>query len=286
LKLAGACFFVGVRTHEEAVTHFGYAVTARHVIESIKSKSTDGRVYLRTNLLGSVPEPIPSELGDWRFHPSDSTVDVAVILGGIPVEHDHLLIPTSTFATDEIVAREEIGLGEEVFLVGLFSEHIGKKRNTPIVRVGNIAAMPEEPVQTPSLGPIEAYLVEARSIGGLSGSPVFVHLGLVRVKEGRPIFARAKTGVFYLLGLMHGHWDRKVPDIDSAVDDVIHETVNMGIAVVVPAKKILEVIDQPELSDERKRIEEERSKTRGESKSPTTSQTIASRRRESAIGQP
>lgn len=227
LKLGGTCFFVGVRTQEKDVTHFGYAVTAKHVIEAIRDKSIDGKVYLRTNFLTSPPEPVPSELEDWRFHPSDSTVDVAALLAVPPEGHDHLLYPTSRFATDEILAREEIGVGEEVFLVGLFYEHLGKKRNIPIVRVGNIAAMPEEPVETRSLGPIDAYLVEARSIGGLSGSPVFVHLGLVRPKSGRLRFARPARGVYYLLGLMHGHWDRKVPDVDSAIDDVRLETVNM-----------------------------------------------------------
>jgi hypothetical protein len=50
--------------------------------------------------------------------------------------------------------------------VGLFSEHQGAERNIPIVRVGNIAAMPEEPVLTTSWGAIDAYLIEARSIGG------------------------------------------------------------------------------------------------------------------------
>jgi hypothetical protein len=32
--------------------------------------------------------------------------------------------------------------------------------------------LPGDPVATP-MGPMQAYLIEARSIGGLSGSPVF-----------------------------------------------------------------------------------------------------------------
>jgi hypothetical protein len=35
------------------------------------------------------------------------------------------------------------------------------------------------------------------------------------------------------------------------------ETVNLGIAIVVPAKKILEVLDHPELVAEREKLEEE-----------------------------
>ena len=86
-------------------------------------------------------------------------------------------------ATDKVINDNAIGVGDEVFLTGLFANHIGQQRNLPIIRVGNIALMPEEPVQHPSLGPIDAYLIEARSIGGLSGSPVFVHLAPTSFKE-------------------------------------------------------------------------------------------------------
>lgn len=53
--------------------------------------------------------------------------------------------------------------------------------------------IPSELIHTDKLGDIEVYLIEARSIGGVSGSPVFV----------RESFPRA--GKHYLLGLMHGH---------------------------------------------------------------------------------
>ena len=61
-------------------------------------------------------------------------------------------------------------------------------------------------------------------------------------------FASGTSGIFYLLGLMHGHWDRVVP-VDVTGDDIEFESVNMGIAIVVPAKKILEVINQPSLAE-------------------------------------
>ena len=129
--------------------------------------------------------------------------------------------------------------------MGLFHRHAGTKKNTPVVRTGNIAAMPEEPVDT-ARGPMEAYLVEARSIGGLSGSPVFVHLGIVRNVEGQVKFATQKWGVFYLLGMMQGHWEMPLLDVDFANEDERGlVTANMGIAVVSPADRILEVLNQP-----------------------------------------
>lgn len=101
--------------------------------------------------------------------------------------------------------------------------------------------MPQEPIATRWFGDMEAYLIEARSIGGLSGSPVFVYLPRVRVRgNGLGMGGRA----FYWLGLMHGHWDLPVLKEDMVVEDnVSKEAVNMGIGIVVPASKILEIIN-------------------------------------------
>jgi hypothetical protein len=44
----------------------------------------------------------------------------------------------------------------------------------PIVRIGTVAALREEPVLSRDGHPMDVYLVESQSIGGLSGSPVFI----------------------------------------------------------------------------------------------------------------
>jgi hypothetical protein len=248
-KLAGTTFFVGVEHPEiSGASVFGCAVTAKHVIEGIRRRSIDGKAYLRLNIRDASAQLVGTNLSDWRFHPSEASVDVAVLQIGLPEQIDHLFYPVASFVTDQLITELKIGIGEEVFLAGLFYGHFGTRRNTPIIRTGNIAAMPEEPVYTEDLGLIDAYLVEARSIGGLSGSPVFVHLGGVRpTDEGQLRFVRSIYGIHYLLGLMHGHWDRPTTEHDTmVVDEDRSETVNMGIGVVVPAKKILEVIHQPE----------------------------------------
>ena len=56
-----------------------------------------------------------------------------------------------------------------------------------------------------------------------------------------------RTGVerIYLLGLVHGHWDAPPSQVDAAIVDNRRESVNVGIAIVVPAQKILEVLNQP-----------------------------------------
>jgi len=41
-----------------------------------------------------------------------------------------------------------LGLGDETFSIGLFRSHYGQERNIPIIGIGDIAAMPEEPIKT------------------------------------------------------------------------------------------------------------------------------------------
>jgi len=105
--------------------------------------------------------------------------------------------------------------------------------------------MPKDKLPTGSYGEIEAYLAEGRSIGGLSGSPVFVRNTVnmpVQTAKGK-LTNISGLGGLHLLGLMHGHWD--VPISFANAEE--GEAVNMGVSIVIPAKKILETLYHPEL---------------------------------------
>jgi len=249
--LVGTAFMLG-RSIPGTDKSFIYVTTAKHVIEGIRKKGLK-TVFLRFNLRDDNATWFGVDLDVWRYHPSDSTVDVAVFHAKFPEGYDFLLYPVSEMATPDVVARHGIGCGDEVFIVGLFARHHGQQRNIPIVRIGNIAAMPEEPVDT-KMGPTFAYLIEARSIGGLSGSPVFAQLGPLRFRNGKPRLADGPH-VFHLLGLIHGHWDIGLSDAESALADTRGtRPVNVGIGIVVPASKILEVIEQPSIVETEKAV--------------------------------
>jgi hypothetical protein len=247
MRLVGTVFFLG-REIQGTDRFVHYFVTAKHVIEGIRDKGLT-KAFIRLNWKDGQPQWAETDISSWYFHPTNPRVDVAVLRATLPEESDHLVYPLSSIVTPLIMATAQIGPGSEVFLVGLFAPHSGQQRNIPIIRVGNIAALPEEQVET-RIGLIDAYLIEARSIGGLSGSPVFVHLGTVWVDKGR--IKAAKFGrVYYLLGLMHGHWDIGLSDLDDAQGGIRgKQTVNMGIGIVVPVEQILEVIDQPAIAQE------------------------------------
>jgi len=218
-------------------------VTARHIIEGIR-KTGLTEVFIRMNRLQGDADWLQSKLSEWRFHPTDSSVDIALLETGVPEGFDHLVFPLSLCATEEQLKQNEVGLGDEVFVAGLFRHHHGNRRNILIVRVGNVACLTEEKIVTKDYGEIDAYLIEARSIGGLSGSPVFLNLGVVRKVGGQVKFAQ-NGPMFLLFGIVHGHYDAKTSEIDAAASDasgvLAVERVNTGIAIVVPFHKIQEV---------------------------------------------
>ena len=239
---AGTAFLVIVPIPGSDLGHC-YFVTARHVVEKAQKDGVDEFCYWRMNSVGGGFRYARRSWDMWHFHPTDKSVDVAVAEWCPPKEYDFNCFPMQSFATTEVIAKSGIGHGDEVFVVGLFTQHSGKKRNIPIIRIGNIAAMNDEPIECKwANGPMDAYLIEARSIGGLSGSPVFAHLGM-----GMTPLGQRAPGTFYLLGLIHGHWNiPPEPMMDIAIDDADRfDLVNTGIAIVVPATKVIEVIDQP-----------------------------------------
>lgn len=106
---------------------------------------------------------------------------------------------------------------------------------------------------------MEAYLVEARSLGGLSGSPVFisqsVNWPVPKVTENRysPDYGQMR-GAWAFLGMMHGHWEIKPSDLNAAYPELVGKDkgVNIGVAIVTPAEKVLEILQSPKVTADRK----------------------------------
>lgn len=243
-KFAGTAFFVAVQLEGTGRSSI-YIVTAKHIIDEIEEKSTDKKVYLRINLKDGGSQLIGTPIDKWILHPKESNVDVAMLNWAPSQEKfDYLALPIEYAGTEDVIKKENIGVGDDVFLVGLFASHFGYQRNLPIIRVGNIASMPEEKVHTEKYGDIDAYLVEARSIGGLSGSPVFAYMGNMRKIGNTTRLGRQGLPLLYWLGLMHGHFALSETELQ----------INMGIAIVVPTWKILEVINQEVFMKAREKV--------------------------------
>lgn len=245
-RYAGTCFFV---TKD---SKYKFVVTAKHVIEGIKWLGIN-EVYIRLNFKDGSTRSISHNINSWIYH-VDNSVDIAVSPCYFPEEADHLYYLVSNFSSAQTLKDYDIGCWEEVFITGLFSHHSGNKNNMPIVRIGNIAMMPDEKIDT-QMGLMTAYLIESRSIWWLSGSPVFLNLGSVRLIDGQ-IKQASDTYIPPLLGLIHGHFDSKSNDIDSIADDNSEaKKINVGIAIVTPIEKLIEVLELDKIKLHEKEID-------------------------------
>jgi hypothetical protein len=243
MRYIGTAFIVSVPSSIVPKSSFIFLVTAKHVARKIEKKEC----YLRVNLKSGKSEIFGLGNISWFFHPDEvRPTDVAVypfaLEKDVLKQIDFEAIPIVSFLTDETRIKQGIGEGDEVFMVGLFSKHTGNQKNLPIVRTGTIAMISDEPIQTQKFGSIEAYLIESRSIKGLSGSPVFV-LKPNGIQIGKHTVPSSIV-TLHFLGLMHGHWDLK-PGESVEVDDAEggEDSINVGIAIVIPAKHILETIN-------------------------------------------
>lgn len=279
----GTAFFVLLQDTRLGL-YWKYVVTARHVIEKIKKLGEDKKAHLRLNLKETGHDWHHSNLGDWIVNRKDQLIDVAVLPWASKAEDFEIgEITDEFFMNNGHVDQLSIGPGDETATVGLFSEHHGEERNIPVVRIGNIAAMPSS-ISTDlgyTKGNIDAYLIESRSTRGLSGSPVFWSMGHSRYvgsKLVRATHGADAGGVFVLMGLVHGHYDEPKNKTSH-----VFGPINTGIALVIPMEKIKEVLDQKELAMKRSKDVENYKKKH----SPTLDSSLLARSViEAAIGEP
>lgn len=239
----GTVFFVSCVTEESS---YCYAVTARHIIDDIRKGVVNGKqikkgkVCLRLNFNDGKARWRSMNVNKWLNHPDKMQyIDVAVCRFDLTEEdYDHVPFPFPNMdferfsSTYTLPPDRWFSIGAEIAMPGLFWRHSGEHKALPIVRVGNIAAMADarEPVWT-KFRHMEAYLIEARSTSGISGSPVFI-----RNEESGHRPREQPYATYWFAGLVHGHYDEK---------DAFGNDINIGIAVVVPRLKVVEALKQP-----------------------------------------
>jgi hypothetical protein len=242
----GTAFLV---LHKEDGVTTCYLVTAKHVAVRV---GLDSEVVLRVNKKGGGSEPFTVDNVRWSLHP-DKNVDVAAMPCYLnPKEYD-----VAYLALADMVRRDNpetpfrISCGDPISIAGLFRLHAGSERNTPIVHSGNIALLPDPDERilvrdrvTGEELKMEAYLVEAQTLDGLSGAPVFqremVALRTFPEHNGGPVIAA--TGA-QLLGVYSGAWDGEPGAVTVADRNLKPDRrVPVGMGIVVPCEHITELL--------------------------------------------
>lgn len=287
-KSGGSGFLVAVLFTENPEYGEVYVLTNFHVIRDYSTP------VVRINRNDGTVEYFETLKRDW-IHPNSD--DVAAIPFQ-PVSWDDLKIQpilSTEFLDRDTVRNQDVGIGDDVFMIGRFINQDGKQQNVPTIRFGNIAMMPSEVMQCEGGISEESFLIEIKSLPGYSGSPVFLYsvtssmdFSNRKLEEEEESFrkaARDRTSIQdplldagglayltpkgpYLLGIdyCHLHTREKVrTESGSPLSEGWIVQTNSGMAGVIPCWKIAELLDCEELVEMRKEQDRARSKIKSES---------------------
>jgi hypothetical protein len=255
VRSGGSGFLLGFDSERIPGMQNVFAVTNAHVIEggsyTVRLNKNDGSLDVR-------------DFDERHWIVPKSNDDIAIcLMSSVDAQiHKYKCVPHRMLATREKVAEFAIGPGDETIAIGRFVNADGIQRNLPTVRFGNIAQMPGEPIrQDRQISGLskpfeqESYLVEAKSISGFSGSPVFVTMSPF---GSRPKEARHSSET-HLLGVSWGYvlnWESVRAKDGSLSRSGEKVRVNTGMMGVVPAWHLHDLLMRPDIAAMRKASED------------------------------
>lgn len=236
----GTGFFVGYRYAEIPDKIYSFLVTARHVLFDDKGK-LHRHLLLRLNdkNTGRARDFDILRMNAWFQHEKDGqAVDIAV-QPLLPREADFLYISSSDFVTEELLSKQKIGIGDELFYTGLLSYHSGREKIAPIVRFGRLALTTSEKTVDNKY----YHFIDSGNIPGHSGSPVFLWATATRVPGQIVVGSR----IFGLYGIVSGVLEYEktlkatVPrETERRV--ILLDARSGGITAVVPVRYLREIL--------------------------------------------
>jgi hypothetical protein len=243
---------VGVENKASPGTAWGYLVTAKHVLKDVHGNYFT-TVWVRINKQAGGVESlsvtlVPSGPNKNVFVHDDASVDLVVI----PVSQPDPKVYELVVVEDTLLSSKQdfkdlgIGEGSDVFFTGMFLPHLGTNRNYPIVRFGKVALLSEEKISWNGT-PTELYLMETLAFGGNSGSPVFFYLGLDRLPGSLVVGAPTLK----MAGVVLGFFNDLEPIVAIETNSVAVAKLNSGIAAVIPAYLLHEILYGQELKAKR-----------------------------------
>ena len=251
-KIGGTGFLFGLAIQGAAeacgsARYVTYVVTNKHVVYA------GGAPVISINRSdGSAPDIWEFEVTDWTVHP---TADLAAICvyGFLNREtHKFSFASDDYLLTPELITEYDLGVGDEVHMGGRFVNHQGTQINRPAARFGNVSMMLENILNPGTEKKEESFAVEMRSRTGFSGAPVVVH----RV----PTSSITKVPVKTFLKILGVNWGY-IKDEETGESTWLNG--------VVPAWKILELMELPMLKQKHREAEKNFFKWVEESKKAT-----------------
>jgi hypothetical protein len=225
-----------------------YLVTARHVAEAFGQDP----FAVRLNTKDGKGKNHPLDFVPWNYHPTDDNVDIAVAKFTPPEWAEFTFLKPNNYLSDFKLKSKDTGPGDLAYVVGVFSLLHGTHRNMPAVHTGHIALMPgDEPIpiidwRDPNeerVIQVNGYLVEATTMPGTSGAPVFIRRSVELSPSAHGKLQTWAHGTVWLLGIWQGSWrghPNRLIKLPSRSEKI---TTPLGIGVVVPTTKLIEVLE-------------------------------------------
>jgi hypothetical protein len=209
----GTCFFLQVVEEEHML--FTYAVTASHIIRNLTGDVISIRVQRRPDL---PPKIFNTSKSEWHNHP-DPDIDICAYtidwrIWNTDNDLNILALTQGVILTPEKQKLLGFGVGSDVFIPSAFVAALGERQNIPVVRFGHVAAMALEPIAVAS-PKRPAFLIETRSLGGMSGSPVMFHTDPAR--SGQRETLQTDDAGFLITPYLFG-WD-SIRSVERSISD-------------------------------------------------------------------
>lgn len=252
-----------------------YVVTAAHGVRN------DAETWVRFATYSK--ESFDLQVLEWYCHES-ADVAVAPINANDIKQADYRTIPTKYFETSErdpdLDMISPAHVGDQLYYIGLLaSPDSMSKAGIPMVRSGTLGHLFQPNVRLRDASGVFtvplAHLIDCRSYGGFSGSPVFVQLteavsesldGSTRhvVESITPLQLDASSGTMpgiypflKVLGLISGHFDEWSPALVTGdLFGTVESKMNTGVGVVTPADAIMEMLQIEELAEMRDKLDQ------------------------------
>jgi hypothetical protein len=245
---AGGTGFVVLRQFERLQERGALVfVTNKHVIQQ-------NYHFIRLNRIDrGEPDIFEVDPVEWFPHPGPHDVAVALGVGHQQVHTLSRVVGYEQLMTREMAKEYDIGIGDEVVMVGRFIGHDGKTHNRPSARFGNISVDVGKIFNVHAGYDEESYAIEVKSKPGYSGSAVFVYA--LKFSTNR----KSKHKEFTLcLGINWGHILEQRPVLDKYGKEVPDRFVRTptDMSGVVPSWHIKELLDTPKVMEAIKMIED------------------------------
>lgn len=247
----GGCgVLVGVECeHMPDVGHV-YVVTNAHVSKTFRVVRYNSHEGVQVLDLSKVR---------WFDHPDGWDVSVCPLFLTVDLDDRTSVLRSEILLTRELAEEIPLRHGDELFMVSRYSGHPGDDENEPIVRFGTLAKSRPVTMTRPGRNQ-EFFLAEMRSLPGHSGSPAYVFFSGTQVRLGAD--KEPPKAAVYVLGIDSFHPAQKRlvrEDMGGGASEVVgtyYVEENSGIAGIVPAWRIAEILDCDELKEDRRKTEE------------------------------